>query len=263
MENISTLFRLYIILLSSTIAFGQLSNGSTAPNFTLTDINGGQHVLYDYLDQGKTVYIDFFACHCPFCWAYHNTNSLQDLYDEFGPGTATDDVFVIAIDLDANNGTNEFYGISGSTQGNWVAGTNFPQTNPEGIDLTTIKSNYQAYSYPLIYAICPDRTITNIGKKTKDELYAHTGTCQPLGMNENDKNSSARFGFSGNNIVVLSLDKEVGQTVQVVDVFGRVLISETDISTSTRIDVSALPSGLYFAVLISNNQPKYSQKFQK
>jgi len=43
----------------------------------------------------------------------------------------------------------------------------------------------------------------------------------------------------------------------------RVLISETDISTSTRIDVSALPSGLYFAVLISNNQPKYSQKFQK
>lgn len=263
MKSISTLLNIYLVLISSTIGFGQLQNGSTAPNFTLTDINGNQHELYDYLDQGKTVYLDFFACHCPYCWAYHNTNSLQDLYDEYGPSTATDDVFVIAIELDANNGTNEFYGISGVTQGNWVAGTNYPQTNPEGADLTNIKSDFQAYSYPLIYAICPDRTITKIGTKSKDELYAHGATCQPLGINKNSENAPINFGFSSTDIHILNLEEVAGQSIQVVDVFGRVLISESEISTSTKIDVSTLPAGLYFAVLVRNNQQVFSQKFQK
>ncbi len=263
MKNISSLIKLFILLFSSTIGFGQLSNGSIAPNFTVTDINGGQHTLYDYLDQGKTVYIDFFACHCPYCWAYHNTNALQDLYDEHGPGTASDDVFVIAIDLDVNNGTNEFYGISGNTQGNWVSGTNFPQTNPEGTDLTTIRDNYQAFSYPLIYAICPDRIITNIGQKNKDELYAHGATCEPLGLSENKAHAIVNLGFSETDIHVLHVDEEAIQTIQVVDVFGRVLISQSDVSTSTRIDVSALPEGLYFAVLLRDTKAVFSQKFQK
>ena len=38
----------------------QLSNGTIAPDFTLTDMNGYEHSLYqDYLDQGYTVFIDF------------------------------------------------------------------------------------------------------------------------------------------------------------------------------------------------------------
>jgi cytochrome oxidase Cu insertion factor (SCO1/SenC/PrrC family) len=263
MKKFSILFKIYVVLISSTLGFGQLTSGSTAPNFTLTDINGNQHELYAYLDQGKTVYLDFFACHCPFCWSYHNTNALQDLYDEYGPGTVNDDVMVIAIELDANNGTNEFYGISGNTQGNWVAGTNYPQTNPEGADLTNIKSAYQAYSYPLIYAICPDRTITNIGKKTKEELYAHVATCEPLGILENNESPTVIFGFNSNTIHLLNYTEETGETVQVIDVFGRVLISASEITLSSQIDIATLPAGLYFAVLLKDNQPVVSQKFQK
>lgn len=46
-------------------AQAQLADGSTAPDFTLTDINGQTHHLYDYLGAGKTVIIDFFCCPLP------------------------------------------------------------------------------------------------------------------------------------------------------------------------------------------------------
>ena len=41
------------------ISSAQLPNGSVAPDFTLTDINGVQHKLYDYLDNGYTVSLPF------------------------------------------------------------------------------------------------------------------------------------------------------------------------------------------------------------
>ena len=37
----------------------QITNGSTAPNFILDDLNGNEHKLYNYLDQGKYVILDF------------------------------------------------------------------------------------------------------------------------------------------------------------------------------------------------------------
>ena len=46
---------LAFVFLNSFIVFNtfaQLPNGSIAPNFTITDIDGVQHELYDILDQG-------------------------------------------------------------------------------------------------------------------------------------------------------------------------------------------------------------------
>jgi hypothetical protein len=37
----------------------QLPNGSVAPDFSITDIDGVEHHLYSYLDSGYAVIIDF------------------------------------------------------------------------------------------------------------------------------------------------------------------------------------------------------------
>jgi hypothetical protein len=40
-------------LLIGTASFAQLPDGSIAPDFTATDIDGVEHNLYDLLDEGK------------------------------------------------------------------------------------------------------------------------------------------------------------------------------------------------------------------
>ena len=40
---------------SSTLSLAQLPDGSIAPDFTATDIQGVEHNLYDLLDDGKKV----------------------------------------------------------------------------------------------------------------------------------------------------------------------------------------------------------------
>lgn len=152
----------------------QLSDGSVAPNWTLTDIDGNTHTLYDYLDAGKTVYIDFFATWCGPCWSYHNSGAMEDLYYEYGPD-GTDEVMVFAIEGDANTPLSALYG-TGNTQGDWVTGTPYPIIEGE-----SIIGDYQIAYWPTIYAICPNRIITELGAVSTSALYAHVDECPPMG----------------------------------------------------------------------------------
>ena len=51
-------------LLCAGLASAQLPDGSVAPDFTATDLNGEEHNLYSYLDSGYQVILDFSATWC-------------------------------------------------------------------------------------------------------------------------------------------------------------------------------------------------------
>lgn len=261
-----SLFIASLFLLSSIHSFGQLEDGSIAPDFTLTDIDGNQHNLYSYLDQGKTVYIDFFACHCPTCWNYHSTHSLSDLFNQFGPGSNSDDVFVFAIELDPNNGENEFFGISGNTQGNWVEGTNYPQFNPEGNLLTQTMNDFSVDYYPLIYAICPDKKITLIGTKTAAQLYEHVNTCEPVLATEEIENQlSIQYQSQAENLKIslpINYLKETPQ-LEIFTLNGQLISTIALQDTATEISISFLKSGFYFLNINVNKQRIFTQKIIK
>lgn len=261
---------LKIILASITFSFctygnAQLQNGTIAPNFTLADLNGSQHTLYDYLDKGKTVYIKFFATYCPYCWNYHNTHALNDLYTSYGPGTNSDSVFVFAIEVNAKNGTNEFNGISGATQGNWVDGIDFPIINPEGNDLKTIVKNYNVNYYPLVYAICPDKTIKVIGTQTAEVLYKHVGTCKTLDISESNEKES--FLISNNNqFLAIDLKSAVlnaNTNLQLIDLNGRVLKTVNVTDSEFNVSIEDFQVGTYFLRLIENDKVIKYSKFHK
>lgn len=162
---------LVCMLGSATALRAQLPDGALAPNWTLTDINGQSHNLYSYLNQGKTVFLDFFATWCGPCWNYHNSGALEGLYEQYGPG-GTNEVMVIAIEADNNTTLADLYGTGSNTQGNWVAGTAYPIINS-----ASLNSAYSIGYFPTIYAVCPNRAIYEVGQLPTAGLYAFVGEC--------------------------------------------------------------------------------------
>lgn len=161
MKYIYLLFCLFTVSVASAL----LPDGSNAPNWTLTDMNGVSHTLYDALDDGKSVVIDFSTTWCPPCWNYHTSGTLETVYNTYGPdGTDEVRVYFIESDDSTNDACMEALpGCTGGTQGNWLAGTNFPMFNPPN---ESVPNAYQASSYPTLIAVCPNRKLYDVGQVT-------------------------------------------------------------------------------------------------
>ena len=173
-------FYLPIILciLGWTTAYAQIPDGSIAPDFTGTDLDGNSHNLYDLLEAGKTVYLDVSATWCGPCWNYHNSHALRNLWNEHGPD-GTDEAFVFFIEGDGGTNTACLYGPSGcigGTQGDWVSGTPYPI-----IDDASIANAYQITYFPTIFCICPaDKKVYETGQMSASGLWAFRETyCAP------------------------------------------------------------------------------------
>lgn len=168
-----------ILCLLHLNTFAQLPNGSIAPDFTLTDYYGTEHELYSYLDEGKTVFVEIFAAHCPSCWNYHQTHTLKDLYNNYGPN-GTDEVMVLALEYDQWNGHNAFIGDGDPwvTQGNWLEGTPYPIFNVESPH-RGVFDDYDVSFYPVVYKVCPDRVLEQVSiSATAGQLYDKVQACQ-------------------------------------------------------------------------------------
>jgi hypothetical protein len=190
-----------IALLSFNNAQAQLPNGSTAPDFTLVDLNGTSHNLYTYLDSGYTVFIDFSAIWCPPCWSYHASGALEDLYIHHGPAgmpnvnpNTTDDVMVFFIEGDEGT-LAELNGGPGS-QGDWVTGTPYPIIPTyTGSNSTQVTSDYQIGYWPTVYQVCPDRILSECG--TSASPYSLVSACLPPASNNDDART---FNYAGETV---------------------------------------------------------------
>jgi thiol-disulfide isomerase/thioredoxin len=254
MKNIFTT----LALIASITTWAQLPNGSTAPDFTLTDINGNTFHLYEYLDQGKTVYIDFFAAHCPTCWTYHNQGHIENLYTQYGPdGSVNQAVVVVAIEHDPNNGLNELTGVSGSTQGNWLEGTTHPVINPEGAERTAIIAGYAANFYPMVYAICPDRSTTLVGPQNTATLYQEALDCaSTVGTTELIEGDQIICRYNSDKAMLEVTNATSEMTLEIMDATGRIVINTPLTDSFTQIKLSSDMRGIFFCRFISNNETK-------
>jgi len=126
---------------SSNIYFQEL-----APDFTLTDIDGVTHNLYDYLDDGKTVILDFFYITCIPC--QNNAEGVESLYENLGPD-GTDEVVVLGLEC-----------ISSTDDQVAQYAIDFNCSNPQ-INITEdVPDLYGVFYYPTYFIVCPSRIYT-------------------------------------------------------------------------------------------------------
>lgn len=187
-------------VLASNKAEAQLADGSVAPNFTMVDINGNSHTLYDYLDAGKSVVMDVSATWCGPCWNYHNTHALKDTYDAYGPA-GTNEMMVFYVEGDQSTTLADLQGTGGNTQGDWVTGTPYPIIDDDG----TINNAYAIGYFPTIYLICPNRIVKEVGQKTAAQIYAETGNCKSA----TTSNDPSLLLYTGDNMSCAAVTAKV------------------------------------------------------
>ncbi|HNA57749.1 MAG TPA: T9SS type A sorting domain-containing protein [Chitinophagales bacterium] len=171
------------ILGFNTSAKAQLEDGSVAPDWTLTDINGTTWNLYTLLDEGYDVFLDFSAVWCGPCWAYHTGGSLEGLYDAYGPD-GTNEVMVFYIEGDGASTLDELNGIGAGTQGDWVTGTPYPIVLTHAGDPSySAVQDYDIAYFPTIYRVCQNRIVDEVGQLSTAALYATISDCAAASVN--------------------------------------------------------------------------------
>lgn len=145
------------IIFGFLISLSFSMNAQQVPDFTVTDLNGNEHKLYeDYLDQGKPVFISFFTVWNVWDLAWLNQGVMDEFYALYGPN-GTDAAQILFLECDEFSDDAALFGNSPSSQGDFVTGHDFPiinHPNPqEIIDLFGI------IYFPYVAVICPDGTV--------------------------------------------------------------------------------------------------------
>lgn len=224
-------------------AVAQLANGTVAPDFTLTDYYGNPHNLYSYLNDGKTVFVEFFAAHCPSCWAYHQTSRLKNMYNLYGP-VGTNEIMVLALEHDPYNDSTAFTGNHDPwvTQGNWLAGTPYPIFNVEGAD-RSVFTDYNVTFYPVIYKICPDKIVERVSTSTTETvLYQKVQACQALSIQEEVKTWHIYFDPRSGKVIINGAEDI--ETLRIINVKGQ-LVKTVQYFKQATISVDELATGIY------------------
>lgn len=204
-------YLLILLALFSLTSQAQLPPGSTAPDFTVTDINGNSHHLYDYLDNGQTVVLHFFATWSSTDWEYWNTGNLQAMYNMYGaPGT--NEFQVLSIESDYMTDLADLEGTGDMTQGNYLA--NAPQPVIENDSLLW---SYQVSYFPAIMVICPDHIVSeqySMSPFIDDLIYSASLCGTELGYDDIALNSLAVVGVCNDPLIQFVISNYGVQTVE-------------------------------------------------
>jgi hypothetical protein len=180
---------LFALLISFSSLNAQIQAGQWANPFTLTDVEGNEHRLYDYLADGKTVIIHFSAVWSGQSWQIHQSNVLQSIWEDYGP-EGTDQVVVLFIECDPGTNYNQITGAEGPSMGNWTQNAPYPIINtPDWL----VPNYYDLDDIPTVVSICPDMKInsdpftwSNMEEWSKDNIIEQILACEEVTPLEND-----------------------------------------------------------------------------
>jgi thiol-disulfide isomerase/thioredoxin len=238
----------------------------TAINFNLKDIHFNKHKLFNLLDSGRFVLIDFFSPTCGACATY--APDIQQIYSQYQSNTAN--LYVLGI---AWGGTNTVV-----SEWDSAYGVTFPTISGLDGNGNSVCTTYQIASYPTAILIAPNHLIANQyiyppEVSILDSVISHAiATMSSPGAETGKLKLGIRSVFPNpvNDQLVLDVylheSTELGLTL--MDCLGSkvyYLIPELYPAGDNRLAVSlrGLPSGMYFAVVSMGKKMISVKKFIK
>lgn len=237
--------------------------GATAPDFTVTDLDGNSHHLYEYLDAGKVVIVDVSATWCDPCWEFHNASFLEDIQTIYGP-EGTDQVRVLFYEGDAATTLADLQGLTTATMGDWLTYSNYPIINESPLSLNL--NVWAPTGFPTINVIRPsDKEIVEDlwnqwAQNPKDDVAAFEAMQAVIESSVAvEEITQATWNIYPNptkGLIRLSANDVHGQYVQIdiTNTLGQIVYSKQlrnqEISNTMSIDLSALAKGNYVIRMI-------------
>ena len=220
---------------------------TTAVDFTATDCHGTEVHLFDILDGGQYVLIDFFFTTCGPC--QQATPKVVQSY--YSMGCNQHDVFYMEVspsDADAacQNWANN-YGVEYPTIG----------TSSNG---TSICNTYQIEAYPTLILIAPNRSIVIQDLWPINNAQTIINALTPYGIEQHDCDDAIEefdadsFTLYPNPVNdMLTIEGENLGNVSVYNALGQVIF-EIFATDELKINTSNFESGLYFMKIGNKSQ---------
>ena len=149
MKNIYLFLFAMCFSFSSFSQTGMLDGTGYAPDFTVTDINGTSHTLYNYLDSGFVVVVELLSTTCGHCIAY--APGTENSYQTNGPN-GTNAARFLGLEVNASTDSADIANFM------LTYGVTFPIAN----DVSPVGINYQLYYTPSYFVVYPDSSYTTM-----------------------------------------------------------------------------------------------------
>jgi len=251
------LFTLLSFTLLANFSFAQsnIPNGATCPDFTVTDVNGVSHTLYDYCNAGKYVMIDFFAYWCGPCM--NTAPTIHSFYTKYGCNTG--EVIVLGIESDPNSTLANLQSFKNSAG---LPANSFPNVlGSQGG--SGIRTQYGIAAFPTIILIGPDKKMINFdiwpisGVGTLEAAFPAGAitekSCSAVSLDNNT--AQANLNVYPNPVSdLLNIQVEYIQNVSIYDASGKtVFTSAYNNIDQLELDVRDFENGLYIITVTTAN----------
>ena len=244
------------------------ANGATVANFTVTDVEGVTHTLYNYTSSGKYVVLDFFFDTCGPCQA--TAPYFNEVHETYGCNDGD------LICLTVNNGTDsdaEVIAYENTYGGSFNHSPAVSSTGGGG----AVTSTFGVSAFPTYCLIGPNNTmiVNDIWPISNMSTFVAafpagsniTPTACAVGIDENDVVSfTGVYPVPSQGIITLNVSSRSSSnvTVEVVDVLGQLVATHSfngrNGSSTQTLDLSNLSDGQYFLKLNAGNQTADTQR---
>jgi len=226
---------------------------TTAVDFTVTDTKGVSHNLFNYLNAGKYVCIDFFYKDCPACVT--TAPYYQGAFENFGCNQGN--VIFLAVSSQDNDATLITYATDHSYT--------YPMINSSTGGGATVHSAYGISATPTYILIAPDKSVVENDMwplASAQALIAfitpHGGTAQACvnSVSESNKIEFTTYPNPAANSLFVNAPAYQKMQFEVVDVLGQ-SVYKKELGAANglfELNIAPLNSGVYFVRCISNAQ---------